>query len=66
MVEGHLEVGLGPLGSRADERLHGRAQQATLGRETQGLRVPGDGTHDRHALLRRWKTHTSVLLTHRK
>ncbi len=55
---------LGPLDSRSDDRLHGGSQQLGLNREAQSPRVPNGGIHDRHALLRRWKTHPPVLLTH--
>ena len=44
---------LGPLDSRADDRLHGGTQQPVLGCGAQGPRVSACGIHDHHALLRR-------------
>ena len=55
---------LGPLDSRSDDRLHGGSQQLVLSREAHSPRVPDGGIHDRHALLRRWETHPTVLLSH--
>ena len=54
---------LGPLDSRSDDRLHGRSQQLVLSREAQSPRVPDGGIHDRHALLRRWGTCTTLPIT---
>ena len=62
--QGALGGNLGPLDSRADDRLHGGSQQLVLSREAQSPRVPDGGIHDRHALLYRWETHPTVLLTH--
>ncbi len=61
---GALGGNLGPLDSRADDRLHGRSQQLVLSREAQSTRVPDGGIHDCHALLRRRETPPPVLLTH--
>ena len=61
-----LEGNLGPLDSRADDRLHGGAQQPVLGREAKGSWVSDGGVHDRHALFRRRETHSTVLLTRLK
>jgi hypothetical protein len=43
---------LGPLDSRADDRLHGGAQQLVLRPERLSPRVPKGGIHDRYSLLR--------------
>ena len=55
---------LGPPDSRADDGLHGGAQQPVVGRKAKGPRVPDGRIHDRYALLRRRETHPTVLLTH--
>jgi hypothetical protein len=44
----------------------GELLQPVLGREAKGSWLSGGGVHDRHALLRRWETHPTVLLTHWK
>ena len=61
---GALGVNLGPLDSRPDDRLHGRAQQPVLSREAQGARVSVSRIHDHCALLRCRETYPTVLLTH--
>ncbi len=54
----------GPLESRADDGLHGGAQQVVFGRKAKDPRVPDHGIQDPEALFFRWETHPTVPLTH--